>query len=56
MKKLKLANLAKGLNRNEMKSINGGGPSGPACTWQSCISVRPDGTIYFTRVCMVGIC
>ena len=46
MKKLKLANLAKGLNRNEMKSIIGGGPVGPGnCQgqWVPCLCGGPTG-------------
>jgi natural product precursor len=48
MKKLKLANLAKGLNRNEMKSINGGGCS----NWQDCRCVGADGKAYICRSCL----
>ena len=54
MKKLSKLNLDKGLNRNEMKSINGGGCS----NWQDCLCMGPTGP-YICRLCVPaggGIC
>jgi hypothetical protein len=48
MKKLSKLNLDKGLNRNEMKSINGGGCS----NWQDCICGTPNGGYTICRSCL----
>lgn len=53
MKKLKLANLDNGLNRNEMKSINGGydGPLGTCQgVWVDCLCMGDTGP-YICKRC-----
>jgi hypothetical protein len=53
MKKLKLVNLGKGLNRNEMKLVVGGDPGAPGTcqgVWVDCLCMGPTGPT-ICRVC-----